>query len=115
MRKLVLVTSVLRLADARFLDGIGKARFHEGLNEGPRKRFGGRQGLGDVLRGSPGIAEAGAVVVADHGMLAALDRIPATASRGAVWEVPGEQEAERCRAVWRNGSAYQNEPTREVI
>ena len=76
------------------LDGGGDGGFAEGGGEAAGLLFEGVEVRGGVIGGGPGVGEAGGVVIADEGVFVALGSVPAAAARGAIGEVPGEEEGE---------------------
>src|ERR1039458_7416548 len=86
------------------LDDGGESGLAEGGGEAAGLLFEYVEVSGGVFRGSPGVGEAGGVVVAEKGVFLTFGRTPAAAARRAIGEVPGEEEGEIGVAAGRDGA-----------
>jgi len=75
----------------------------QGLNKAARPILDFRQVVLNIFSHGPRVGEAGAVVVAQEGLLLALRRFPSTALRRAVRKVPGQEKTEFAALPSGNG------------
>src|ERR1035438_4299140 len=86
------------------LDDGGESGLAEGGGEAAGLLFECVEVRGGVFRSSPGVGEAGGVVVAEECVFLTFGRTPSAAARRAIGEVPGEEEGEIGVAAGRGGA-----------